>query len=71
MAVVRAVVRDPYSIPVGTFPDASDGRLEVLPGDVTDPETLPLQGNVRAIFLQQRVRDTRAARLSTDTAHEK
>ena len=50
VSLVRAVVRDPSTVPEDAFPDVSDGRLEILAGNVSMPETLPLHGDVRVVF---------------------
>lgn len=48
VAAVRAVVRDPSSVPAGALPD--DDRLDVVSGDCTRPESLPLDGGVHTLF---------------------
>ena len=46
---VRAVVRDPSSVPDGALPTDND-RLDIVRGDCTQPGTLPLEGGVHTVF---------------------
>ena len=46
---VRAVVRDPTTVPDTAFP-VGDARLQVCRGDCTQTETLPLEGGVHTLF---------------------
>ena len=41
---VLACVRDPAKVPAGTFPE-NDERLEVVRCDLSEPETLPFEGD--------------------------